>query len=70
MLYTPLRYSHFGPPKARPGRGTEGFRESIPCTDHLNTLGIIVEQTLEFQSLLYLFVNFEKTFDNLQSSSM
>ena len=38
-----------------------GFRKDRPCTDDIATLRIIVAQTLEWNSLLYInFVDFQK----------
>ncbi|XP_059152867.1 uncharacterized protein LOC131938744 [Physella acuta] len=42
-----------------------GFRQDRSCTDHIATLRIIIEQSLEWQSPLYMtFVDFEKAFDS------
>lgn len=41
-----------------------GFREGRSCTDQIATLRIIIEQSLEWQSPLYVsFVDFKKAFD-------
>ena len=41
-----------------------GFREVRSCTDQIATLRIIIEQSLEWQSPLYVsFVDFKKAFD-------
>ena len=43
-----------------------GFRQERSCTDQIATLRIIIEQSIEFQSSLYLdFVDFEKAFDSV-----
>ncbi|XP_059159472.1 uncharacterized protein LOC131943390 [Physella acuta] len=43
-----------------------GFRQDRSCTDHIATLRIIIEQSLEWQSPLYMnFVDFEKAFDSV-----
>lgn len=43
-----------------------GFRKDRFCIDQIATLRIIVEQTIEWSSSLYvLFVDFEKAFDSL-----
>ena len=43
-----------------------GFRKEISCTDQIPTLRVIIEQTLEWQSSLYIcFVDFEKAFDSV-----
>ena len=44
----------------------EGFRKDQSCTDQIAALRIIIEQSLEWNTSLYLnFVDFEKAFDNL-----
>lgn len=44
-----------------------GFRPQRSCIDHVNTLRIIVEQSVEWRSPLYLaFIDFEKAFDTIQ----
>ena len=46
-----------------------GFRKDRSCTDQIATLRIVVEQSIEWSSHLYLlFVDFEKAFDSLDSS--
>ena len=48
-----------------------GFRKDRSCIDQIATLRIIVEQTIEWSSPLYLlFVNFEKAFDALDREAM
>lgn len=48
-----------------------GFRQGRSCTDHVSTLRIIIEQSKEMQSPLYLlFVDFEKAFDSLSRERM
>ena len=43
-----------------------GFRKGRSCTDHIATLRIILEQSLEWNSPVYLtFVYFEKAFDSV-----
>ena len=43
-----------------------GFRQDKSCTDHIATLRIIIEQSIEWQSPLYFtFVDFEKAFDSV-----
>ena len=43
-----------------------GFRAGRSCTDEIATLGIIVEQSIEWQSSLYInFIDFEKAFDSI-----
>ena len=41
-----------------------GFRQNRSCIDHIASLRIIVEQSLEWQSSLYMnFIDFKKAFD-------
>ena len=48
-----------------------GFRPNRSCVDQINTIRIIVEQSLEWQSPLYLlFVDYEKAFDSLSRESI
>ena len=43
-----------------------GFRAGRSCTDQITTLRIIVEQSIEWQSSLYInFIDFEKAFDSV-----
>ena len=43
-----------------------GFRQERSCTDQIATLRIIIEQSLEWKTGLYLvFVDFEKAFDSV-----
>ena len=43
-----------------------GFSKNRPCTDQIATLLIIVEQSLEWNSSLYInFVDCEKAFDSV-----
>ena len=47
-----------------------GFRQNRSCTDQIATLRIIVEQSLEWNSSLYInFIDFEKVFDSLDRES-
>jgi hypothetical protein len=47
--------------KLRPGQAW--FRQGKSCTDHIATLRIITEQSIEWQTALYsTFVDFEKAF--------
>jgi sorting nexin-29 len=51
-------------PKMRPEQA--GFRSNKACADHINTLRIIVEQSIEFHSPLQLvFIDFQQAFDTL-----
>ena len=50
--------------KLRPEQA--GFRKERSCTDHIATLRIIIEQSIEWQSPLFkTFVDFEKAFDSV-----
>ena len=43
-----------------------GFRNGRSCADQIATLRIIIEQSIEFQTSLYLnFVDLEKAFDSI-----
>ena len=43
-----------------------GFQDGRSCTDEIATLRIIVEQSIEWQSSLYInFIDFEKAFDSI-----
>nr|KAG5701747.1 hypothetical protein BaRGS_004349 [Batillaria attramentaria] len=48
-----------------------GFRQDRSCTDHIATLRIILEQSIEWQSPLYTsFVDFEKAFDSVDREAI
>ena len=48
-----------------------GFRQGRGCIDQIATLRIIVEQSLEFDSSLYInFVDYEKAFDSLDRDTL
>ena len=48
-----------------------GFRSNRSCTDQIATLRIIVEQSLEWNSPLYInFVDYEKAFDSLDRETL
>lgn len=48
-----------------------GFRKGKSCTDQIATLRIIVEQSLEWKSPLYInFIDFEKAFDSVDRESL
>lgn len=48
-----------------------GFRRNKSCVDMINTLRIIIEQSAEYQTPLYLtFVDFEKAFDSLDRDAI
>jgi hypothetical protein len=43
-----------------------GFRHNRSCIDQINTLRVIIEQSIGFQSPLYLvFVDYQRAFDSL-----
>ncbi|VDO94907.1 unnamed protein product [Schistosoma margrebowiei] len=43
-----------------------GFRKDRSCTDQIATLRIIVEQSIEWNSSLYInFIDYEKAFDSV-----
>lgn len=43
-----------------------GFRRERSCTDQIATLRMIIEQSIEWNSSLYInFIDFEKAFDSL-----
>ena len=43
-----------------------GFRHDRSCTDHIATMRIIIEQSLEWQTPLYtVFIDFQKAFDSV-----
>ena len=48
-----------------------GFRQDRSCTDQIATLRIIVEQSIEWNSSLYVnFVDYEKAFDSLDRDTL
>ena len=48
-----------------------GFRKERSCTDQIATLRVIVEQTIEWQTPLYVcFVDFEKAFDSIDRQTI
>ncbi|KAJ4430487.1 hypothetical protein ANN_22703 [Periplaneta americana] len=48
-----------------------GFRSHCACVDQINTLRIIIEQSLEFHSPLYLvFIDFVRVFDTLNHTAI
>jgi hypothetical protein len=48
-----------------------GFRAGRSCTEHINTLRIIIEQINELQDSLHLvFIDFKKAFDNLHHNNI
>jgi len=56
-------------PKMRPEQA--GFRPNKSCADHINTLRIIVEQSVEFHSPLQLiFIDFQQAFDTLEHEAI
>ena len=43
-----------------------GFRKNRSCTDQIRTLRLVLEQSLEWNSLLYInFMDYEKAFDSV-----
>ena len=47
-----------------------GFRQARSCADQIATLRIIVEQSIEWNSSLYInFVDYQKAFDSLEITS-
>lgn len=48
-----------------------GFRPNHSCVDHINTLRIIIEQSIEMRTPLYLtFIDFQKAFDTLSHNAI
>ena len=48
-----------------------GFRRNRSCSDQIATLRIIVEQSLEWKSPLYInFIDYEKAFDSLDRATL
>ena len=48
-----------------------GFRKNRSCTDHIATLRIIAEQSLEWNTSLYItFIDFEKAFDSVDHRTL
>ena len=48
-----------------------GFRQNRSCSDQITTLRIIVEQSIEWNSSLYInFIDFEKAFDSVDRSTL
>jgi hypothetical protein len=48
-----------------------GFRKDRSCTDQIATLRIILEQSLEWNSSLYInFLDYEKAFDSVYRGSL
>ena len=48
-----------------------GFRKNRSCTDQIATLHIILEQSLEWNSPLYIkFVDYEKAFDSVDRQTL
>lgn len=48
-----------------------GFRPGRSCIDHINTLRIIAEQSIEWQSPCYmLFIDFKQAFDSVDRSML
>jgi len=48
-----------------------GFHKHRSCVDLINTLRIILEQSIEWQAILYvIFINYEKAFDSMKREIM
>lgn len=48
-----------------------GFMKDRSCTDHIATLRIIIEQSIEWNTSLYMnFIDFEKAFDSLDRTTL
>ncbi|VDP44613.1 unnamed protein product [Schistosoma mattheei] len=48
-----------------------GFRKDRSCTDKITTLRIIVEQSIEWNSSLYIsFIDYEKAFDSVDRTTL
>ena len=48
-----------------------GFRRDRSCTDHIATLCIIIEQSIEWNTSLHInFIDFEKAFDSLGRTAL
>ena len=48
-----------------------GFRQDRSCTDQIATLRILVEQSIEWNSSLYVnFVDYDKAFDSLDRETL
>ena len=48
-----------------------GFRRNRSCTDQIATLRIILEQSLEWRTPLYVnFIDYEKAFDSVDRNSL
>jgi hypothetical protein len=60
-----------GPVNKKIRKEQAGFRASHSCIDHINTLRIIIEQSTEWKTGLYVtFMDFEKAFDSLNSKKI
>ncbi|VDP42369.1 unnamed protein product [Schistosoma margrebowiei] len=48
-----------------------GFRKDRSCTDQIATLRIIVEQSIEWNTSLYIdFLDYEKAFDSVDRRTL
>ncbi|VDP67196.1 unnamed protein product [Schistosoma curassoni] len=48
-----------------------GFRKDLSCTDQIATLQIIVEQSIEWNTSLYInFIDYEKAFDSVDMRTL
>jgi hypothetical protein len=66
-----LKPSYFGE-IGRPSRYQQaGFRQDRSCTDQIATMRIIIKQSMEWNSPLYInFVDYEKAFDSLDRQTL
>ena len=56
---------------AKLGDHHTGFRKDRSCTDQIATLRVIVEQSVEWDSSLYInFVDYKKAFDKLDRETL
>ena len=63
------RLKHAVDPKLRDNQA--GFRKNRSCTDQIATLRIILEQSLEWRTPLYInFIDYEKAFDSVDRASL
>ncbi|VDP29199.1 unnamed protein product [Schistosoma margrebowiei] len=48
-----------------------GFHKDLSCTDQILTLRIIVEQSVKWNSLLYInFIDYEKALDSVNKRTL
>jgi hypothetical protein len=52
-------------------REQASFQKNQSCIDHINTLRLILEQNIEWNTTLYsTFIDFEQAFDSLEHKNM